>query len=245
MVTMIGWSSGTYRGLRNVTQATAGVPGAPESGDRFGAAVAPCAHVIGVPGEDVGSVVDAGMVQLLGGCNPRSLVIRAALSQNSPRVPGTNEAGDRFGAAVAEYSVFEDGDSPVVGVPGEDIGSTKDAGVVVGRYSGGIDWFSFAQGSGFAGGAEAGDAVGSTLAVRHFYDLIEGGQRIHESTFPLAGAPGEDVGTVRNAGAAYSRGTTPDGDRDLITVNYGRGPVTDLRFGSVLATDTYGYPAAP
>ena len=242
MVTLVGWSSRTYRGLRNVTQATAGIPGAPESGDRFGAAVTPCAHVVGVPGEDVGSVRDAGMVQLLRGCDPDRLLPGAALSQGSRGIPGTDEAGDQFGAAVAEYSVFEDADSPVIGVPGEDIGGITNAGLIVGRYSGQDDWYSFRQGDGLAGSPEPGDAVGSALGVRHFYDLLEGGSAVHESTYPQVGAPGEDIGSVKDAGAAYSRGQTPAGDRALTTVTFGRGAVAGLRFGTVLAADTYGYP---
>ena len=43
-------------------QGARGVPGAPEAGDRFGAALAGGGNVIGAPGEDVGRVVDAGIV---------------------------------------------------------------------------------------------------------------------------------------------------------------------------------------
>lgn len=242
MVTIFGMTGDVniYRGMRNVTQATAGMPGAPEPGDRFGAAVTPCAHVIGAPGEDVGSVRDAGLVQLLKGCAPDKLVIGAALTQNSPGIPGHNEAGDRFGAAVAEYSTSKGGDSPVIGVPGEDVGRIADAGAVVGRYPGRDDWYALHQGAGLAGTPEAGDALGSVLAVRHFYPLRPGEDLWdHVTSYPLAGAPGEDVGTVRNAGAVYGRDSSST-DAQLSVLHYSRGPVTDLRFGSVLASYIFG-----
>jgi hypothetical protein len=247
MVTMIGWSAGTYRGLRNLTQNTAGVAGTAESGDRFGAALTDCANVIGAPGEDLGRLADAGMVQVLNGCDPRHLSPARGLTQNSPGVPGADEAGDRLGAAVALTFSAEDGTSVFIGIPGEDLGSVRDAGAVVGEYACGVPpcgWRGFTQGEDLAGAAEAGDRLGSSLALRDFYRVDEGGSVVHETSFPLAGAPGEDLGAVRDAGAAYGRALNGSGGVDLTSVKFSAGPRTGLGFGTVIATDTYGYPDA-
>lgn len=247
MVSMIGAPAGasTYRSLRNITQDSAGIAGTAESGDRFGAAVAACARVIGVPGEDVGSIRDAGMAQLLEGCDPLDLQPGRAVHQDSAGVPGASEAGDRFGAAVVERQVFEDGGSAYVGIPGEDLGSAVDAGAFVGEYSGCPDetcpWSAWTQGDRLAGAAESGDAVGTTLSVRHFYGVSEPG--VHETSFPLAGAPGEDIGSVVDAGAAYSRATDENGASVEVVRTFSEGPVAGLRFGTVFASDTYGYPS--
>lgn len=246
MVTLIGPVSGTYRGMSNLTQNSRGISGTAEAYDRFGAAVADCAQLVGAPGEDLGRHEDAGLVQVLRGCDLTSPSPAGALSQDSPGVPGAAETGDRFGAAVALESTAEDGSAIFVGVPGEDLGSKRDAGMVVGQYACGVPpcgWRAFTQGDGLAGGAEAGDAVGSSLHVRHFYRLFEGTVTIHETGFPLSGAPGEDLGSVRDAGAAYGRAVS-GGDVLQVTQTYSGGPTQGLRFGTLFATDTYGYPAS-
>ena len=101
------------------------VPGAPEKGDRFGAALAGGGAMIGAPGEDVGRIVDAGAV---------TGQLKYALTQDSEGVPGSAEAGDQFGAALAmsakqwetdtesDWNSFHD---IGIGAPGEDVGSTK------------------------------------------------------------------------------------------------------------------------
>jgi hypothetical protein len=246
MVTMITWSHGIYRGVRNVTQATAGIPGAPESGDRFGAAVTPCAHVIGVPGEDVGRIRDAGLAQELRGCDPARLLPGRALTQDTRGVPGSAEAGDRFGSAVAEVISADDGASIFIGSPGEDVGSIVDAGSVAGEFSCGLPpcgWRLWTQGSGLPGAPEAGDGLGSTLSVRQFYTPAEAGE-MHETTFPLISAPGEDLGSAKDAGAAYLRRVTAQGGVDELSVTFSGGRLPGLRFGTVFAADVYGYRAS-
>ena len=111
-------------------QGTRKVPGTPESGDRFGAALAGGGTVIGVPGEDVGSIVDAGIA---------TIGLTRAVSQDSPGIPGGAERGDRFAAGVAYARIYNwDSEADAqswldlvaVGSPGEDIGSLSDAGSV-------------------------------------------------------------------------------------------------------------------
>ena len=90
------------------------VPGAPEKGDRFGAALAGGGAMIGAPGEDVGRIVDAGAV--IG-------QLRYALTQDSEGVPGSAEAGDQFGAALAMSAKQWERDTEVTGTPSTTLAS--------------------------------------------------------------------------------------------------------------------------
>lgn len=86
------------------------------------------------------------------------------INQSSPGVPGSAEAGDRFGASLAAS-----GSTLVVGVAGEDIGKVKDAGNVVVLSYGGGQRFSgsgFGQNSnGVSDKAESGDRFGESVAI--------------------------------------------------------------------------------
>jgi hypothetical protein len=86
------------------------------------------------------------------------------INQSSSGVPGTAEAGDRFGAALAAA-----GSTLVVGIDGEDIGKVKDAGnIVVLTYTGGqrFTGTGFGQNSsGVADKAETGDRFGASVAI--------------------------------------------------------------------------------
>lgn len=173
-----------------VTQNVTGVPGAAEVGDRFGAALAVSGTdvFIGVPGENnsSGGVLD---------WDPSPGATERFVTQNAAGVPGTPEAGDNFGATI--YSATETsqagGHNVLVGAPGEAIGTAKGAGSVI------VFWFDGAfvldQTKGFnqntagvAGVAEAGDAFGTSIGTWGAADF-------------LIGVPGEDIGTVRDAGS--------------------------------------------
>jgi hypothetical protein len=119
-----------------ITQDSPGVPGIVERDDRFGSSVLGVQEAgdgalmvaIGTPGEDVGSVVDAGSVtevaaMAVPGCAAPQPAARL-WTQESPGVPGAPEAGDRYGTSVSAVSAG----NLIVGVPGED-GS---AGAVIG-----------------------------------------------------------------------------------------------------------------
>ena len=101
-------------------QNSPGVTGTSERGDGFGTAVSTYAipsgdlHVlVSTPGEDIGSIRDAGMVQVVGASN------HPAWSQASEGVPGTPETGDRMGATLSAQLARV---GPLIGVPGEDDG---------------------------------------------------------------------------------------------------------------------------
>jgi hypothetical protein len=116
-------------GVRQFTQDTSGVPGATEIGDYFGGALAVgdvtgdgrADAVVGVPGEDVGSTVDAGSIVLLKGSSSGLTGSGAqAFSQASAGVPGSPERADTFGGAVSILNL--DGKGPLdvlVGVGNE------------------------------------------------------------------------------------------------------------------------------
>ena len=59
---------------------------------QFGASLGGGGAAIGAPGEDVGSIVDAGTV---------TWEMTSSMSQNTDGVPGAAERGDQFGAAVS------------------------------------------------------------------------------------------------------------------------------------------------
>lgn len=108
-----------------VTQASAGVPGTPEAGDHFGAALTQ--GWIGVPGESVGDVAGAGIVERPGDA--------ISLTQHDADPSQVVEAGDHFGAAITETGFLVDdtewsGDLLYIGAPGQDVPGYADAGTV-------------------------------------------------------------------------------------------------------------------
>ena len=75
----------TIKGSVQYRQGARGVPGTPERGDRFGTALGHGGSVIGVPGENVGRVVDARVVVWK---------LKTTISQDSHGVPGRIDRGD-------------------------------------------------------------------------------------------------------------------------------------------------------
>lgn len=127
----VGGSFGSR--AQTLNQATDGVPGVAEAGDRFGAALA-VADVnrdgrddlmASAPGEAIGSKAGAGAAWLLHGgaqglLDANGAATSVAWNQATPGVPGIAEAGDRFGDAVATGDGNADGVPDVlVGSPGE------------------------------------------------------------------------------------------------------------------------------
>ena len=118
-----------------ITQATAGVAGTVEAGDRFGAALAlRDGHLaIGAPHETIGAAKGAGQVQLLRwDAATTAFAPLRALHQGTARVPGTNETGDHFGStlAIARGLTAAGSWDVVIGTPDENVGSIADAGAV-------------------------------------------------------------------------------------------------------------------
>jgi FG-GAP repeat len=169
--------NGPPSGLTNerlLFQGTAGIPGTPELGDLFGAALAPTDSngigqwdlAVGVPYEDVGPDVDTGVVNLLAGSV-------TGPSGGSLLQQGNPEDFDYFGWALAGGFFLHDFDNNgffdlAVGAPLEDVGTEEDAGAVtVFSASGGgvlTRGSPIVQGSGGLGGtAEAFDMLGIAL----------------------------------------------------------------------------------
>ncbi|MEU5217722.1 FG-GAP repeat protein [Streptomyces sp. NPDC020807] len=114
------------------TQDSPGVPGANERGDGWGGDLSLgdtnkdgyADLAVGAPGEDNGTVADAGMVTVLRGSS-RGLTATGAASwtQNTASVPGVVESGDRFGAQVRLVDPNGDGRFGLLtAAPGEDTG---------------------------------------------------------------------------------------------------------------------------
>jgi D-alanyl-D-alanine carboxypeptidase len=194
-------------------QGTSGVPGLGEAFDHFGQSLAAGDFdgdgyddlAIGIPGEDVESeaAVDAGGVVVLHG-GPTGLSTAGAryFHQSDPTsVPGAAEDGDSFGASLAAGRFDGDRfDDLAVGVPGEDVGTAEDAGMVCVLYgsSTGLDPDAAATGItdddfGPSSVGEPGDQLGYSLAVG---DFDEDG---HDDL--AAGAPGENYQSTVDCGA--------------------------------------------
>ena len=105
-----------------------------EPGDRFGEVLDLMATgdgdvlVVGIPHEDVGATVDAGAIEMFSAASD-SL---SMMTQNRRGAGGQAEEGDLYGSTIDHWWTFTD--QPVariaIGVPGEDIGTVKDAGMV-------------------------------------------------------------------------------------------------------------------
>ncbi|MEU5943627.1 hypothetical protein ABZ807_31745 [Micromonospora sp. NPDC047548] len=196
-----GSSSGVVKGW---TVQQTGTGDTIEAGDQFGAALAAgnvtgssyTDLVIGAPGEAVGSpAVASGAVYVMPGA---SSGMGTGFGVNQAGNGGANEAGDRFGAALAVGNFGKASYAAIaVGVPGEAPGSQPASGSVVI-----IPGASSKLGAGYSvqetqGGETltAGDKFGEVLATG---DVGKDGY-----SDLLVGAPGKTYGTHTGAGAAF------------------------------------------
>lgn len=184
-------ADGTFGTPRTIHQGSDGVPGAPELGDEMGAALASSGSMllVGLPGENVGSLVDAGSflaLRFTGG----TAFTATGYSQNTTGVRDTAETGDRFGASVAL-----DGNHGAVGAPNEALGTKSKAGLVQPFViSDGVLGFSAAisqDSPGVPGGVESGDRFGASVEIVR---ACTDGKAI------AVGAPDEDLGSIKNSG---------------------------------------------
>jgi hypothetical protein len=157
---------------------------------------------IGVPFEDLSTIVDAGGVSVLYGSDASGLTASGDQywNQDGSGVLDSAETSDIFGSALAVGDF--DGDDYAdlaIGVPYQDVGGHLHAGAVhilygssSGLTSTGDQLWSQAS-SGIEGAAEDHDWFGQALAAGDFdgdgYDDL------------AIGAPGEDIGTLDSAGA--------------------------------------------
>jgi hypothetical protein len=121
-----------------------------EAGDRFGWALTAGRFdddfqadlAIGSPGEDINSIVNAGIVQVLyGSARGPSLTRTQIWHQNTANIPDAAETGDQFGYALSAWNYGEGSQSDLaIGVPFEDLLSAStgtqqaDAGAVIVIY---------------------------------------------------------------------------------------------------------------
>ncbi len=122
---------------------------------------------VGVPSGTVDGKARAGYVSVVfgGADGPGTNGVRR-ITQATVEVPGTPEAGDRFGAAVTTAHVDDDKYADlVIGAPGEDIAGKADAGSVTVLYGTG-DGFALANTA--ARGEKASDAYGMSLTAADF-----------------------------------------------------------------------------
>jgi hypothetical protein len=233
-------------------QNEANMAGAAETNDHFGWALAAGDFdgdgyddlAIGIPDEDIGTVVDAGCVQVMYGT---ASGLTAAGDEIWDQGGGA-ETGDRMGRAVAAGDFDNDGyDDLAVGIPYEDLGSIVKAGAVEIYYgsSGGLTTrvsndFWHQDRSGVADAADDSDCFGLSLTVGDFdgdsYDDL------------AVGVPYEDVGSsaILDAGAVNvlygsSSGVTSSGSDYWHQDSAGIGSICEEydRFGYALAAGDF------
>jgi hypothetical protein len=218
-------------------RARTGFGSALASGDMNGDGYADLA--VGAPADRSG----AGRVYVAYG-SPSGFRMRPPLDQKSLR--GGREAGDRFGSALTAGDFNGDGrDDLAIGVPGEDIRSSRDAGavnVVYGSQAGlgpRHDWWH-QDTPGVDDAIDSRDAFGSALAAADF------GRSGHEDL--AIGIPGEDLPGGRDAGAVevlYGSGAPRLTSQNDQLWHQDFPPVADAAeagdgFGSSLAAANFG-----
>ncbi len=199
----------------SLTQNSPGGNGDAEENDRFGYSLAGTNRyfAVGVPGEGAGDLAFAGAVDVfshtLSGGMPTPLV---GIGQDSTGIGGAAEAGDRFGSSVS-MTGYRPSDQTynsdvllAVGIPGEDIGTTPDAGgvaVIRIQPSGAYTQIAAFDNSvaDVEGDAVAGDFMGQRVAIANTDTTVV----TTTANVRLAvGEPGKDTPTVKDAGAVHT-----------------------------------------
>ena len=210
-----------------ISQATSGVAGSPEASDLFGLSLATGDFngngkddlAVGVPHENIGSLVNAGAVQVFYGhelglsVSPSQFWTQSDIFGASPDPfeGSRTEAEDHFGWSLAAADFNGDGKKDLaIGVPYEDVTTSRTGSITTVGDAGEVDVL-YGSDSGLStlgrrpqmwhqdvinieGNVEAGDNFGFTLSAWNF-----GGQG---TLADLAiGVPMENVAGISNCGA--------------------------------------------
>ena len=163
--------------------------------------------VVGDPYATVGGQAQAGRVIVLYGDADGRIGegSRGVVSQDSPSVGGTAEAGDRFGSALAVADLDCDGFTDlVVGSPLEDIGGQANSGYVqfiwgsVGGLGAGVASRQITQNDFPNADITAGDEFGYALDALE--DVGQGGTPDPDAYAVAIGVPGGNIGGLNNSG---------------------------------------------
>jgi hypothetical protein len=197
-----------------LNQNSSGVPGDAEANDRFGYSLTATNRyfAVGTPGEGAGDLKFAGGVAIfshtLSGGMPTPLV---GLGQDNAGIGGVSEAGDSFGASVSltgyrpSDQTYNSDALLAVGIPGEDIGTARDAGGVLvvriqpsGAYT---QIAAFDNGvPDVEGDAVANDFMGQRVSIVNTdANVVTTSANVRLA----AGEPGKDTATVKDAGAVH------------------------------------------
>ena len=202
----LGGLSGS--GAQSWSQDSPGIADSAEVGDGFGSALAANAWgddgngdlAVGVPGENLGGVVDAGAVNVIqGSASGLSAAFDVFLHEDVSGMPGTATSGERFGSILGVGGVAGDIRTDlIVGVPDERLGGQAAAGAVYLIPT----WMEAPEthlvelvyrGHGVPGSPRSGDRFGASVSA---------GQ-IDSGTFEdlVVGVPGDTIGGHAGAGS--------------------------------------------
>jgi FG-GAP repeat protein len=213
----------TAEGNQLWTQDSTGIEDAAEELDFFGWSLAAGDFngdgfddlAVGVPLQDVGSVRDAGAVNVIYGS---ALGLTAEASgtpnnqlwhQDGEGIVDAPETEDFFGLSLTAGDFDGDGfDDLAVGVPSEDVGSAGNAGAVNVIYGAGVglrvadgSQFWHQDSTGIADAAEQDDFFGSSLTAGDFNGDGHDDLAVGVGHVEAPSGFGEDVGSIANAGA--------------------------------------------
>ncbi|MEU5942369.1 hypothetical protein ABZ807_25035 [Micromonospora sp. NPDC047548] len=187
-----------------LSQGGGGIPGAAETDDRTGYAVAASKYhwAVSSPGEAIGTAEFAGAVNVFSHTLTSGLpTLAAELNQDSTNVSNVAEANDNFGKSIS-IAPYRPVGKPagtadslvVVGVPGEDITvsgtNLTDAGLVHRFHVTATNTYTELPEITYS--SEDGDYLGEKVVVVNTAPANEG---TNSTMFIAIGVPGEDAGT--------------------------------------------------